>query len=95
MAVVRSLRPMSHVRLYRANFVARLHRATKSQRATAQLHSATLSRKPNETNMTDDDILASSLVLVDRLAERKPKSSEKIRYGTISPFWKCVCEGGS
>ena len=23
------------------------------------------------------------------------KSSEKIRYGTITPFWNCVCEGGS
>jgi len=23
------------------------------------------------------------------------KSSEKIRYGTISPFWICVCEGRS
>ena len=86
MSVVRSLTPMSHARLYRA---------TKWYRATAQLHAATLSRKPNQTNATDDDILASSLVLVGCLAERKPKSSEKIRYGTISPFWKCVRERGS
>jgi len=53
---------MPHVRFYSA---------TKSQRATVQLHAATLSRKPNQTNATDDDILGSSLVLVGCLAERQ------------------------
>jgi len=50
-----------------------------------QLQAATLSRKPNQTNATDYDILGSSLVLVGCLAERQRainrKSSEKIRYG--------------
>jgi len=78
------------------DFVARLHRAIKSQHATVQLHAATLSRKQPKST-TDHDILLSSLVLVGCLAKRKrtiqSKRPEKIGYGTISSFWNC--EGGS
>jgi len=34
-------------------------------------HAATLSREPNQTNMTDNDIRGSSLVLAGCLAKRK------------------------
>jgi len=48
-----------------------LSRDKVAARATVQLYAATSSRKTNQTDMTDYDILASSLVLVGCLAERK------------------------
>ena len=45
------------------DFVTRLHRAMKLQRATVQLHAATLSRKQTKPARLITDILGSSLVV--------------------------------
>jgi len=71
------------------DFVARLYRAIMSQRATVQLHAATLS----QTNMTNCYIFASSWnrLSCKTKAYDQSNTSEKIRYGTILPCQNCVC----
>jgi len=57
----------------------RLHRAIKSQRATAQLHAASFSRKQTKPTRLDYDILASSSVLVGCLAKRKRTINRRVQ----------------
>jgi len=74
---------MSHLRFYRAIFVAQLFRATKSLHATA--HVATATNRVACSDF-DDNILASGLVLVSSVANQKrmvnPRA-QKEKYGTI------------
>ena len=60
------------------DFDARLYRAIKSQRSTVQLHAASWFALINQTNMTDYDILGSSLVLVGCHAKRKRTINRRV-----------------
>jgi len=66
-----AFRPMSHMWFYRAIFVAQLFRATKSLHATAHVATATNRITNVACSDFDDNILASSLVLVSSVANQK------------------------
>jgi len=67
--------------LFHLRFIARLPRAIKSQRATVQLHAATLSHEQTKPTrlITIFLVLGSSLFLVGCLAKRKRTINRRIQ----------------